>query len=117
MTNSEVLVTYLDDDKLDYMIALPGGKRRLRYTAIYSDFDVVQFSLLTLAYELALEGVSRKSLRKMDSIKIYKLVEKFATEFCVSYRPKSECGLEKRFIRTAILRAIQEVQVGEPYET
>ncbi|MGD7047684.1 hypothetical protein FZC83_05380 [Rossellomorea marisflavi] len=117
MNNNEVSVMYLDNSKLDYMISWPGGKRRLRYTAIHSDFDAVQFSLLTLAYELALEGVSRKSLRKMDSIKVYKLVEKFATEFCVSYSPKSECGLEKRFIRTVILQAIQEVQAGDPYET
>lgn len=117
MNNNEVSVTYLDDSKLDYMIAWPGSKRRLRYTAIHSDFDQVQFSLLTLAYELALEGVSRKSLMKMGQIKVFKLVEKIATQFCVSYSPKMECGLEKRFIRTAILTAIQKVQSGDSYES
>jgi hypothetical protein len=107
---SDVSITYFDDKQTDYLVAWPGGKRKFRYTMPHTGFDAVQFSLLTLAYEETVDEVDRKILARMDSIKVYKLVERLATEFCYAYSPKSGCGLEKRFIRHVILQALHEVQ-------
>lgn len=107
---SEISITYFDDEHTDYLVTWPGAKRKFRYTLPHTDFDAIQFSLLTLAYEQTLDEVNHKILAKMDSIKVYKLVERFATEFCYSHSPKSGCGLEKRYIRQVILQALHEVQ-------
>jgi hypothetical protein len=104
-----VKITYFDDKQTDYTVALPGGKRKLRYTMPHSQLDGTQFSLLTLAYEQTIQDVDRKILARMDSIKVYKLVERRATEFCYAYSPKANSGLDKRFIRHTILQALQEI--------
>ncbi len=110
---NEISITYLDELQSDYLVAWPEGKRKFRYTIPHADFDAVQFSLLTLAYEQTLEDVERKVLARMNSVKVYKLVERFATEFCYAHSPKAGCGLEKRFIRQVILQALHEVQGGD----
>ncbi|WP_226677070.1 hypothetical protein [Rossellomorea aquimaris] len=107
---SEISITYFDDKQTDYMVAWPGAKRKFRYTMPNTDFDAVQFSLLTLAYEQTFEETDRKSLAKMDSVKVYKLVEKLALSFCYAYSPRKNCDLEMRYIRHVILQALQEVQ-------
>ncbi|KMK93721.1 hypothetical protein [Rossellomorea marisflavi] len=107
---NEISITYLDDMQTDYLVAWPGGKRKFRYTMPHKDFNAIQFSLLTLVYEQTLEETDRKALSKMNSVKVFKLVERFATEFCYAHSPKSGCGLEKRFIRQVILQALHEVQ-------
>lgn len=107
---NEISITYLDDMQTDYLVAWPGGKRKFRYTMPHKELNAIQFSLLTLVYEQTLEEADRKALARMDSVKVFKLVERFATEFCYAHSPKSGCGLEKRFIRQVILQALHEVQ-------
>ena len=107
---SEISITYFDDKQTDYLVAWPGAKRKFRYTMPHTDFDAVQFSLLTLAYEQTLDEVNRKTLAKMDSVKVYKLVEKLSLSFCYAYSPRKNCDLEMRYIRQVILQALHEVQ-------
>jgi hypothetical protein len=104
-----VKITYLDENQTEYMVDW-GGRRVFTYEMPHSDLDPVQFSLLTLAYEETFEKVDRKTLAKLDSVKVYKLVERLATEFCVAYSPTTEAGLQKKYIRHVILQALQELQ-------
>jgi hypothetical protein len=104
-----VEITYLDDKQSEYLVDY-GAKRKFRYALLHTDLDAVQFSLLTLAYEQTLEEVDRKTLARMNSVSVYKLVERLATEFCFAYLPMKEAGLPKKYIRQVILQALHEIQ-------
>ncbi|TYS88971.1 hypothetical protein [Rossellomorea aquimaris] len=104
-----VKITYLNENQTGYIVDW-GGRRVFTYEMPHTELTPVQFSLLTLAYEETLEKVDRKTLAKLDSEKVYKLVERLATEFCVAYSPTTGAGLQKKYIRHVILQALQELQ-------
>jgi hypothetical protein len=106
---SEVKITYLDENQTEYIVDW-GGRRVFTYAMPHTELTPVQFSLLTLAYEDTLEKVDRKTLAKLDSVKVYKLAERLATEYCVAHSPTTEAGLQKKYIRHVILQAMQELQ-------
>lgn len=104
----ELKITYLNENHTEYTVDW-GGKRVFTYEMPHTELDAIQFSLLTLAYEETLEKVNPKTLAKLDSVKVYKLVERLSTEFCVAHSPTTEVGLQKRFIRHVILQALHEL--------
>jgi hypothetical protein len=106
---SELKITYLNHNHTEYIVDW-GGKRVFTYAMPHTELDAVQFSLLTLAYEQTLEEVDLKILARMSPVSIYKLVERMATEFCFSYSPKTEAGLDKKYLRHVILQALSECQ-------
>jgi hypothetical protein len=104
-----VKIIYMNDEQSEYTVDW-GGKRVFTYAMPHTELDAVQFSLLTLAYEDTLEKVDRKTLAKLDPVKVYKLVERLATTFCVAHSPTTEAGLQKKYIRHVILQALHELQ-------
>lgn len=106
---NEVKITYFNEERTEYLVDY-GAKRRFNYAPPPADLDAVAWSLLTLVYEGTLEEVNPKALARMSDVKVYQLVERFATSFCYEHSPKANAGLEKKWIRWAVLKALHEVQ-------
>ncbi|MEG9297030.1 hypothetical protein V6B33_11240 [Mangrovibacillus sp. Mu-81] len=104
-----VKITYLNDEQSEYTVDWL-GKRTFTYAIPHTELTLVQFSLLTLAYEETLEQVNRQTLAKLSTEKVYKLTERLATEFCVAHSPTTDAGLQKKYIRHVILQALHEIQ-------
>jgi hypothetical protein len=111
----EVKIEYLNDTKTEFLVNY-GAKRRFHFAMPYVGMTDEQFDYLHGAMRIAIEETDRSALRKMSEVSYFKLIEHFTVTFCYEYSPKASCGLEKKYIRHAILQGLNRLAEGSQSE-
>jgi hypothetical protein len=107
----EVKIEYLNDNKTEFLVDY-GAKRRCHFAMPYVGMTDEQFDNLHGAMRIAFEETDKSALRKMSEVSYFKLIEHFTVTFCMCYSPKASCGLEKKYIRHAILQGLKHLAEG-----
>jgi hypothetical protein len=111
----EVKIEHLNDNKTEFLVDY-GARRRCHFAMPYVGMSDEQFDYLYGAMRIAFEETDKSALRKMTEVSYFKLIEHFTVTFCYAYSPKASCGLEKKYIRHAILQGLNRLAEGSNNE-
>ncbi|MGM0828063.1 MAG: hypothetical protein ACQEU4_07585 [Bacillota bacterium] len=107
----EVKIEYLKDNQTEFLVDY-GAKRKCHFAMPYVGMTDEQFDYLYGAMRITIEETDKSALRKMSDASYFKLIEHFTVTYCYAYSPKASCGLQKKYIRHAILQGLNRLAEG-----